>query len=44
MIFPIAIISRLSTIIIYSTAYRLSTLIVYKIPYKQSLYFGIPSV
>jgi len=37
-------ISRLSSAIIYSTAYRLSLLIVYKISYKQSLYFGIPSV
>jgi len=37
-------ISRLSSAIIYSTAYRLSLLIVYKISYKQSLYFGIPGV
>ena len=35
---------RLSTAIIYSTAYRLPIWIAYKISYKHSLYFGIPDV
>ena len=35
---------RLSTVIIYSTAYRLPIWIAYKISYKPSLYFGIPGV
>ena len=35
---------RLSTAIVYSTAYRLPIWIAYKISYKHSLYFGIPSV
>ena len=35
---------RLSTVIIYSTAYRLPIWIAYKISYKHALYFGIPGV
>ena len=35
---------RLSTAIVYSTAYRLPIWIAYKISYKHSLYFGIPGV
>ena len=44
MIFPILTVDRLSTVIIYSTAYRLPIWIAYKISYKHSLYFGIPGV
>ena len=44
IIFPIVIVYRLSTAIIYSTAYRLPIWIAHKISYKHSLYFGIPSV
>ena len=35
---------KLSTAIIYSTAYRLPIWIAYKISYKHPLYFGIPGV